>query len=284
VTCLGFVLPIAGTMVAETSAHGDPRYIVMNSPDNPSLTTPHYHRWTRSWIFMQSEFQTFVLGEAYDAQWPGYDVAAFPARAFASDTDRKIADTALKRWKAVGYDATVDAAFAQVSDDLARARPLQKWIVAPALRVLALWPNRDGGAAIKAVLGTRDRAPVVAILVLAGKILILLLAAIGGVFGIRAILASLSARRRLDLTGFRLLLLLLCGLAAIGRTVELWALNLFVGGSSMETRYLLPVWPCVMAIALYGYVRFIETIRREGKRRRSGSGGNGIKEAVHLPQ
>lgn len=283
VTCLGFVLPIAAIMAAETSAHGDPRYIIMNSPDNPGLALQQYHRWTRSWIFTQSEFQTFVLGEAYDAQWPGYDVAAFPARAFASDTDRKIADTALKRWKRVGYDASVDAAFARISDDLARARPLQKWIVAPALRALALWPNHDGGAAIKAVLGTRDRVPVVAIFVLAVKILILAAAAIGSVFGVRAILASLSARRRLNLTGIRLLLLL-CGLAAIGRTVEFWALNLFVGGSSMETRYLLPVWPCVMVIALYGYVRFIETIQREGKRRRSGSGRNGVEEAVPLPQ
>jgi hypothetical protein len=279
VTCLGFVLPIAATMVAETSAHGDPRYIIMNSPDNPSLTTPHYHRWTRSWIFTQSEFQTFVLGEAHDAQWPGYDVAAFPARAFASDTDRKIADTALKRWKTVGYDATVDAAFARVSDDLARARPLQKWIVAPALRVLVLWPNHDGGAAIKAVLGTRDRAPVVAISVLAGKILILLLAGIGGVLGIRVMLRSLAVHRRLDLTGFRLLLVL-CGLATIGRTMELWVLNLFVGGASMETRYLLPVWPCVIIIALYGYVQILEMVRRRDERRRLGLGGGGTDEGV----
>jgi hypothetical protein len=278
VTCLGFVLPAAAIMAAETGAHGDPRYIVMNSPDNPSLSMPHYHQWTRSWIFTQSEFETFVLGEGHDARWPGYDVAAFPLRAFASPADRKIADAALRHWKAVGYDATVDAAFAQVSDDLARARPLQKWVVAPALRVLVLWPNHDGGAAIKAVLRTRDRVPVVALLVLAGKALILLLAGIGGVLGIRAMLRSLAIHRRFDLTGFRLLLLL-CGLAAIGRTMELWVLNLFVGGSSMETRYLLPVWPCVMVIALYGYVRLLEMFRRRDERRRSGSGG-GVEEAV----
>ncbi len=278
VTCLGFVLPAAAIMAAETSAHGDPRYIIMNSPDNPGLTLPHYHQWTRSWIFTQSEFETFVLGEGHDAGWPGYDVAAFPARAFASEADRKIADAALKHWKAVGYDATVDAAFAQVSADLARARPLQKWVVAPALRVLVLWPNHDGGAAIKAVLRTRDRVPVVALLVLAGKALILLLAGIGGVLGIRAMLQSLATRRRLDLTGFRLLLVL-CGLAAIGRTMELWVLNLFVGGSSMETRYLLPVWPCVMVIALYGYIRLLGMVRRRGERRRSDSGG-GVEEAV----
>jgi len=261
ITCIGFVLPAAAIMAAETSAHGDPRYIIMNSPDNPGLSLAHYHQWTRSWIFTQSEFGTFVLGEGHDARWPGYDVAAFPARAFASEADRKIADAALQRWKTVGYDAAVDAAFAQVSDDLSRARPLQKWVVAPALRVLALWPNHDGGAAIKAVLRTRDRVPVVAILMLVDKALILLLAGIGGVLGIRALVRSLSMRRRLDLTGLRLLLVL-CGLAAIGRTMELWVLNLFVGGSSMETRYLLPVWPCVMVIALYGYVRILDTIRR----------------------
>lgn len=278
VTCLGFVLPAAAIMAAETSAHGDPRYIIMNSPDNPGLTMPHYHQWTRSWIFTQSEFETFVLGEGHDAGWPGFNVAAFPARAFAGEADRKIADAALQHWKAVGYDATVDAAFAQVSADLARARPLQKWVVAPALRVLVLWPNHDGGAAIKAVLRTRDRVPVVALLVLAGKALILLLAGVGGVLGIRATLQSLATRRRLDLTGFRLLLVL-CWLAAIGRTMELWVLNLFVGGSSMETRYLLPVWPCVMVIALYGYIRLLGMVRRRGERRRSDSGG-GVEEAV----
>ncbi|WP_218016903.1 hypothetical protein [Sphingomonas mali] len=260
VTCLGLASPVAAVMAAEMHAHGDPRYIIVNSSDNPSLSMPHYHQWTRSWIYTQDEFATFVLGEGHDASWSGYDVKAFPARAFASDVDRQIADIALKRWKALGYDANVDAAFAQVSNDLAHARPMQKWVLAPAIRVLTLWPNRDGGAAIKSVLHTRDRMPGVAIVVLGCKLVILLIAGIGGVLGLRSLRRSLFAHRRLVLTDFRLLLVL-CGLAVIGRTLELVVLNLFVGGSSMETRYLLPVWPCVIAIALYGYVRVVEIIR-----------------------
>lgn len=268
VTCFGFVLPAVAVMAAEMSAHGDPRYIVVNSPDNPSLSTPQYHRWTRSWIFTQAEFETFVLGEAHDAGWPGYEAAAFPARSFAGDADRRIADAALKHWKAVGYDASVDAAFARVGDDLARARPMQKWVLAPAIRVLVLWPNHDGGAAIKSVLQTRERSPVVAAIVLASKLVTLVLAGIGGLFGFAALRRSLFAHRRPALTGDRLLLVL-CGLAIIGRTMELGVLNLFVGGSSMETRYLLPVWPCTIALAIYGYVRLSEAIRRKGERRPS---------------
>lgn len=283
VTCLGFVLPAAAVMTAEMGAHGDPRYIVLNSPDNPSLSTPQYHRWTRSWIFTQAEFETFVLGEAHDAGWPGYDVKAFPARSFAGEADRKIADAALRHWKAVGYNASVDAAFAQVSDDLARARPLQKWVLAPAIRVLVLWPNHDGGMGIKSALHTRERSPVVAIIMFASKLVTLLLAGIGGVFGLRALRRSLLAQRRLVLTDYRLLLVL-CGLAIIGRTMELWLLNLFVGGSSMETRYLLPVWPCAIGIAAYGYIRLLASIRRKGERRRPRAGHADGQEAIPLPQ
>jgi hypothetical protein len=233
------------------ATQGDPRYISTSAANNPDVQNRGYFAWTRSWVLTPGDFQRFVLNKGGSADWPGYDIRAYPGRSFASPETRAKVATAIEAWRAQGYTPAVDATLQAAADELEHRRPLQKYVALPLARTAQLWANADGGAAV--TLAFELQPPLswgVAGLTALLKAMLILFALAGGWVTIAAWLKPPLGQAA---SAYPVSIASLSLLAILARFAEMVALNIMVGGGFMESRYVIETWPCIILLALIGW-------------------------------
>ncbi len=244
-----FLVPIVAMGAYQYASQGSVRYIDASARDNPSVRKPGYFAWTRAWVVTPGDFKTFVLAAESGPDWAGYDAAAYPGRAFASPQDRAAAAPAFAAWKAQGYTPAVDAALANASSRLRGTRPAQPYLAA-ALRTFQLWANPDGAAALVQGLGLQPPwSKLAAAATTALKTLLALLALLGIWLTLRAVRRS----PRAAFTDYPTAFVTLAVLTLVFRWIEMFVLNLSIGGAGMESRYVIETWPGLIALAGLGW-------------------------------
>jgi len=249
-----FAVPSVAMAGYQYASTGTPNYIQTAAGDNPTVAMRGYFSWTRTWLLSLSEFQTFILSAPGSKNWVGFAAARYPARALPTATDRTTLQAALDHWAASGYDPATDRAFLDLAARQKSSRPLTAYAVAPLVRTASLWLNTDGASAV--TWGLHLRPPLSWIAVALATLLkaaIGLLAAIGAASALRRI--ARAPDRGAAAFDYPTSLALLSILALALRFCEMLALNVIIGGAVMESRYVVEVWPCLIALALYGYAR-----------------------------
>lgn len=265
-----FAAPMLGMMTLQYASQGDMRYVNSGAKDNPNTAKPGYFTWLRGWLISPREFHDFAFADAMP-DWRGFAIENYPARAFTDAADRADVAAALRAWQTDGYTAAVDARLSAASVRLRGARPLQVFVIAPAVRTVQLWANPDGGGAITAIFGLSPPpivSRVVAATVLLLKVIIGLFALIGAWALVRPVVVSRFALA--SILDWPRGLGLLSLAAFLGRLAEMWALNLIYGGAVMESRYVIEIWPCLIVLAAFGYremaARLIRTALPQSER------------------
>lgn len=254
-----FLVPIVAMGAYQFVSTGSARYIDANAGDNPSVRKAGYFAWTRAWVTTPGDFKTFILGAERGTDWPGYDPAAYPARAFGSAQDRAALAPALAAWRRGGYSPAVDAALANTNAGLRAAHPLQPY-TAGALRTAQLWVSPDGTAALVQGIGAqRSVAKLAAAAALALKALFGLLALIGCGLAVGAVRRS----PRQAFGDYPMAFAVLAVLTLAFRLIEMFVINLTVGGAGMEARYVIETWPGLIALAGLAWRAIADRFSRE---------------------
>lgn len=253
-----FLAPVGAMGAYQLMSTGDVRYIDASKGDNPGVRRTGYFAWTRAWVTTPGDFKTFILGAERGPDWPGYDAAAYPARAFGSAQERAALAPALAAWKGGGYSPAVDAALAGANQQLRAARPTQLY-TAGALRTAQLWLSPDGPAALTWGIGAQHAAAKLgAATTLALKALLGLLALVGGWLTIGAVRRSGRAAFVDYPTAFAVLAVL----TLLFRAIEMFVINLTVGGAGMEARYVIETWPGLIALAGLAWRALVDRFSR----------------------
>ncbi|MFN9934299.1 MAG: hypothetical protein ACK55R_15245 [Cyanobacteriota bacterium] len=215
--------------------------------------------WVRTLRLDRNEY-TDIAFNVDSTPGRGKSMEAMPPRIFASDQERRRVADLLYRWKHSGYDANVDAGFAQLAKDRISADPFSFYVVNPLYRMQHFWLNRDGGQFYSAPLHLRPPlSTAVAATILAGRLAVIFLFFVGAISTIR------SARRR-----YRYLSGLSCfaddfALFSIGyvllRTLELGMVGIFKYAALMEIRYISVAVPFALVVAISG----VEVLSRHSR-------------------
>lgn len=264
-----FLVP-AGTMAAyQWVSTRNLVYIDAKAGDNPTVRRAGYFAWTRAWVTTPGDFKTFILGAERGPDWPGYDAAAYPARAFGSAQERAALAPALAAWKNGGYSAQIDTAVSNANKGLRAARPAQLY-TAGALRTAQLWVSSDGPAALTWGIGAeRSVAKLGVAATLALKALLGLLALLGCWIVVGAVRRS----RRKAFVDYPTAFAVLALLALLFRAIEMFVINLTVGGAGMEARYVIETWPGLIALAGLGWRAIADRFARESAVDATANGG-----------
>lgn len=209
---------------------------------------PGYMAWMRTWFaFSHSQYDRFAFGPG-KPDWPGFDAAAYPDRAFDTSEERQRVDELLQRWREAGYTVAVDQEFKELGEAKAQHNSLRHYLLIPMIRMCHFWVNFDGAQTILRTLPLKPPASTVVVgltLLLRGGFLIL------GLVGFYAVWFRYSYLRCLGAT---VNLFRLASVAVFLRTLELGVLGAFVWAGLMEVRYVVVVFPLLILLSLGGLI------------------------------
>lgn len=210
--------------------------------------------WVRTLRLDRNEY-TAIAFSVDATPGRGKSMAVMPPKVFASDQERqKVADL-LDRWKHSGYDANVDAGFAQLAKERISSDPFGFYFVNPLYRMQHFWLNRDGGQFYIVPLDLKPPlSTAVAAATLAGRLALVSLFMVGAISTIKSarIFYRHSAARSSfadDFAVFSFGYVLL-------RTLELGVLGVFKYAALMEIRYISVAVPFALIVAIKG-VEFV---------------------------
>lgn len=206
--------------------------------------------WVRTLRLDRNEYIAIAFG-VDSTPGRGKSMAVMPPKVFASDQERqKVADL-LDRWKHRGYDANVDASFAQLAKERIASDPFGFYIVNPLYRMQHFWLNRDGGQFYIVPLDPKPPlSTAVAAATLAGRLALVSLFMVGATSTIKStrILYRHSAAPSCFADD--------CALFSIGyvllRTLELGVLGMLKYAALMEIRYISVAVPFALIVAIKG--------------------------------
>ncbi|MGN6818062.1 MAG: hypothetical protein ACTHJR_05270, partial [Sphingomonas sp.] len=142
---------------------------------------------------------------------------------------------------------------------LRAARPTQLY-TAGALRTAQLWLSPDGPAALTWGIGEKHAAAKLGVAAtLALKALLGLLA----LFGCWLVIGAVRRSRRQAFVDYPMAFAVLALLALVFRAIEMFVINLTVGGAGMEARYVIETWPGLIALAGLGWRAIADRFSRE---------------------
>jgi hypothetical protein len=219
--------------------------------------TPGYFTWMRSWFALQkSEYERFAWGPSgwgrpgMEKDWPGFDVANYPARAFDSAAERDRVSDLLRIWHSGGYTTSVDRGFMDIGYDRFAQHPVRSFILVPSLRMAHLWINLDGAQPyIRVLLIQRPLSTFIVAFALLLRLILIFMAVLGA-YAIWFQLRTL-ATDYLPLARFASLFVAL-------RTMELGALGALTWGGLMESRYVIVAFPFMIILSFWGFRFCIE--------------------------
>lgn len=218
----------------------------------PDFPQPGYYAWMRRWFaFAKTEHDRFAFSPG-SPNWPGFDVANYPSRAFDSSDERDRAAADLKTWRIAGYTETVDQGFRGLEREKTQQHPLRSFVFIPALRMIHFWINLDGAQTYFTALDLRRPTSTLAVALTLALRLLLIAVAVLGAYAIW-FRPTLAVTAEVLFARFGSLLVLL-------RTAELGALGTVAWGGLMEPRYVLVVFPFVILLAFWG-VRYVFSMR-----------------------
>jgi len=257
--CLGAVaLSVALFLTAPTAmtifqyqSTGEIGYVRTQIAQNSDTLRKGYNTWLRTWIILvQGEAVVFSDALHDDPSWVGFDMNAYPRRAFKSDEQRGEIAGLLDSWRQNGYTKEIDTGFIQIAGANQREYPITSFVLVPIGRSLHYWINLEGARAIQVTL--RIEPPwsrVATALVFPFRLLFVGLAAVG------FFVVGIERRSRLLRWGDELDLARICSLMVILRTGELAVLGLFMVTGLMETRYVIVALPAMLVLATVGLRR-----------------------------
>jgi len=224
----------------------------------PNTEHGGYRAWMRTWFAFDKEHDRFQFDKG-DVGWEGFDPVNYPSRAFGDEDERNRVAKLLADWRIGGYSDTVDRGF----QDLARQRliegPLLCYIGLPASRMLHYWMNIDGAQTIlRVVRVARPLSTIIVGLTVLLKLVILCLAVVGTCFAWKTYLKRTSSDGRPLVELGRM-----SSITIALRTLELGILGVFLGAGLMEVRYILVVYPFVVALSVLG-IHFLTRSRSPG--------------------
>lgn len=248
-------LPSAA-LVWQAQSSGEIGFSRSSVTSNPGVLFAGYSKWLRSWvIFERSEHNRFAWSMGSES-WPGFAIQKYPDRAFASDDHRTRASTLLTSWKEQGYSDKIDTQFRQLAIENCADFIGRCYIALPLARMAVLWVNLDGAHTFIAPLEIqRPLSTVVVLLVLCLRLSVLLFAAFAAW---KLLDQSFQKDMRFPLVaiGFSVVAL---------RTIEIGVLGISSTGISwgglVEARYMTPVFPFMIVIAVLGVSIFLNDYR-----------------------
>ena len=173
----------------------------------------------------------------------GFRIENYPDRAFSDDGERQRIAHTLETWQRNGYDSAVDGEFTAIAQ--AKSSWFRQFGVS-ALRMGHFWINLDGTQTIlKATPIRRPLSTIIVILVMLSKAALIVATALG----------CYAIWRRPSVLGLSAPSLAFARLASamvLVRTVELSVLGAIMWGGLMEARYVIPVYPFVLVLAVAG--------------------------------
>jgi hypothetical protein len=213
--------------------------------------------YARTWFSTQSEYIRF----AYDIgaeDWEGFDLSAYPSRAFQSNEEKAKAAELLRQWKRSGYTAEVNAAFNDLAQDKIDANPVKQYVGIPLLRMAHYWLNLDGAQTLLRIMNLKSPfSTAIVFVVLCIRLLIILLTLIGLVALYARFARKGTAKTRMDT------LVLFAAIAVAIRTLTLGALSPFLEAGLMEYRYAGVMFPAMIWIAIFGAYHCVSHLRHE---------------------
>lgn len=209
----------------------------------PLFHNAGFMSWMRTWFaFEHDEHDSLAFGPG-SVGWKGFDVRNYPARAFASDTERHEVGRLLSRWESGGYTRDVEDGFVSLARERRAASPLITYVALPAGRMAHYWINKDGA---QTVLRAVPLQPPASTAVVAAT-LALRLAIVG-----LAVFAVVGALRG---PGLRVVAIAASVVAL--RTLELGALGTVAWAGLMEVRYVIVAFPFMILLAVQGLCRWL---------------------------
>ena len=201
-----------------------------------------FYVWMRSWFATEGEY-TRLHWSVGAPEWPGFRIENYPDRAFSDDGERQRIAHTLETWQRNGYDSAVDGEFTAIAQ--AKSSWFRQFGVS-ALRMGHFWINLDGTQTIlKATPIRRPLSTIIVILVMLIKAALIVATALG----------CYAIWRRPSVLGLSAPSLAFARLASamvLVRTVELSVLGAIMWGGLMEARYVMPVYPFVLVLAVAG--------------------------------
>ncbi len=230
---------------------GEIGYVRTQTTQNGDNLRGGYHAWLRTWIILvQGEAVVFSNALDEGPSWVGFDLNAYPRRAFKSDQQRNEIAKLLDAWRQGGYSEEVDAGFRKIAEANRREHPITSFALVPAGRMLHYWINLEGARAIQVTLGIEPPwSRVATALVFPFRLLFVSLAAVG------FFVVWIERRSRILRWGDDLDFARVCSLMVILRTGELGVLGLFMVTGLMETRYVIVALPAMLLLAVVGLRR-----------------------------
>lgn len=241
-----FLLPLAGMTMFQYRSTGEIGYVRMDTTQNAAAIRKGYFGWLRTWLILVNESLEFNGGDNPD--WHGFDIDAYPSRAFKNDAQRAEVADALSAWRQSGYTPTVDKTFEEIAVSNRHKRAISTFLLVPAARMIHYWINLEGARAILVTLRLEPPwSRVATAAVFPFRILFVVLAAIGLYF------ACIRRRAHLLDDGDGLGFARICALMVILRTGELGILGVYLAAGLMETRYVIVALPAALLLAVLGW-------------------------------
>jgi hypothetical protein len=211
---------------------------------------PGYMSWMRTWFaYAHYEHDKFAFGPGTPG-WSGFDVNAYPSRAFDSETERSEVNKLIKTWLVEGYTEPVDLQFKRLAEKKAREHPLRNYCLLPILRMCHFWLNIDGAQTFLRTVPIKRPLSTCIVLFAVTLRIIFVLSFFSGLF------VAYFRFYQLEQIGELTSLIRLAAIAVIFRTVELGLLGPFVWAGLMEVRYVTIVFPQCILVASLGILYY----------------------------
>jgi hypothetical protein len=205
-----------------------------------------YMSWMRTWFAFEKTEHNKLAFSIATPTWGGWDISAYPPRAFDSMNEFNRVIKLLLQMKNEGYSNAIDAEFKKLAEERVRNNPIRHFVLIPLARILHYWINMDGSQTYlkSIVLPKYIRWPFMGMIMLI-KAVILVFAGIGSygiwrkpdIFPVDTAVVSFGR---------------LAFLAVSIRTIMLGILGTFIWAGLMETRYILVAYPLMIFLCLLG--------------------------------
>jgi hypothetical protein len=244
-----FLSPAAGMSIFQYRSTGEIGYVRVDTAQNSNNVRGGFNAWLRTWIILVDESLAFSFPEV-TPNWAGFDINAYPHRAFKSDQQRNEIAKLLFSWRESGYTKEIDTEFMKIARADWREYPVTTFILVPVGRMLHYWINLEGARAIHVTLGLEPPwSRVATALVFPFRLLFVGLAAVG------FFVVWIEHRSRMLRWGDDLDFARVCSLMVVLRTGEFCVFGLFLGAGAMETRYVIVALPAMLMLAVVGLRR-----------------------------
>lgn len=237
---LALVAPLVGMVALQIFSTGQVGLVHFESRN------PGYYAWMRTWFANDKEYARFAFGLGRPG-WEGFQLDAYPRKAFLDDKEREAVGDLLTQWSTRGYTPQVDRSFATISDNKKRLSPITYFLAIPLMRLANFWINLDGA---QSLLRSVELQRPYSLIVVGITILLRAFFIVFALIGCLTVWIPRSAYR------FPIFLRVLGQAASVLvalRTMELVVLSTMFWGGLMEIRYANITFPAVILLSVIGF-------------------------------